>query len=905
MSRIQSSVGLITGIPIEDTVNKLMVLAAQPRTMLSNRTSDLKSQKLAITQLSTLMVALQFETKQLGATNLFESRQATSNDTAALTASVAAGKSPAIGNYLFTPVQTASSQQLLSQSFAAGETIGEGSFTFGVGGFVDKGIALQELNAGEGVTAGKIRITDRSGQSAVIDLSFARSVDDVLEAISNNSDISVTAVAAGDAFKLIDTSGGSGNLKVQEVSGGTTAADLGLAGIDVAANTATGADAFTLHADTDLSLLNDGTGVQLRSGNDLSITLADGSTLDIDLGDAKTLEDVLEEINAASPTKLTAEIGSDGNRLNLTDLTTGVGTFAVANVGAGTAADDLGLTVDAAADIITGARLASGVRDTLVSSLKGGAGLELGQVDITNRDNVTSNVDLSAAETLGQIVAAINSQAAGVTASINSSRNGITLTDTTGGSASNFVVADGDASDTATALGIAADGSATQVNSGGLHRQIISESTLLASLNGGIGIDVSDIKITGTNGVIGAVDLHKTDDNAKTVGDVISRINAMVGVGVEARINDRGDGIVLIDMVGGEGKITVTEVGNGTTARDLHLLGSSIGAEVNGELKQIIDGTATVTVSIDADDKLSDVVTKINALNRGVSASLLNEGTRQRLSLVANQSGEAHELLFDTTDTRLALQEVSHARDALLLYGTGDSGGALISSSSSTFENVVDGLNITVNQGKQSPVTVNVTSSSTSVTSNAKEFVAAYNSLRDSLDKMTAYDEATLTAGILFGSSEALQVDTNLSNVMTQRFFGVGQFQSLSEIGITINDKGKLSLDESKLTAAFNKDPDALKKLFTDKNRGIAAKVDAVVENLAGKKSVLMTRSDTLTTIIESNTDRLEKMDGQLERQRNVLLNQFALLESTIARMKDDLAALSSLQIIPALTSTR
>jgi len=37
MSRIQSSVGLITGIPIEETVNKLMAVAARPRELMVNR----------------------------------------------------------------------------------------------------------------------------------------------------------------------------------------------------------------------------------------------------------------------------------------------------------------------------------------------------------------------------------------------------------------------------------------------------------------------------------------------------------------------------------------------------------------------------------------------------------------------------------------------------------------------------------------------------------------------------------------------------------------------------------------------------------------------------------------------------------------------------------------------------
>src|SRR3970282_726960 len=102
------------------------------------------------------------------------------------------------------------------------------------------------LNGGQGVAAGKIRITDRAGNSADVDLRTARSVDDVLRAINNNADVEVPAEATGDQFRRTDTSGGSGNLRVQEVGTGTTAAGLGLSAINVAADSATGADVFAL-----------------------------------------------------------------------------------------------------------------------------------------------------------------------------------------------------------------------------------------------------------------------------------------------------------------------------------------------------------------------------------------------------------------------------------------------------------------------------------------------------------------------------------------------------------------------------------------------------------------------------------------------------------------------------------
>jgi flagellar hook-associated protein 2 len=906
MSRIQSSVGLITGIPIQDTVNKLMALATQPRTLLSNRTRQLEAEKLAVAQLTSLLVAFQFEATQLGSVSLFESRTVTSSNSDALSASLGTGGTPAVGTYLFTPVQTASTQQFLSQSFAADQLLGAGSFTFGPGGFVDQGISLDELNSGAGVRRGKIRITDRSGESAVIDLSFARTVDDVLQAINDNTDVSVSAAAAGDSFKLIDTSGGAGNLRVQEVSSGFTAADLGLAGINVAANEATGSDVLTLHAGTSLSLLNDGNGVQLRAGNELTITFADESSINVDLEDAETLGDVLDALNAASPAKLSAAIAADGNRLELSDLTAGAGEFAVESVGGGTAAEDLGLTAAASGDTITGGRLASGLRDTLVSSLQGGQGLgTLGQIDITNRNNVTSNVDLSAAETLGEIIEAINDQAVGVTAAVNAARNGILLTDTTGATTSNFIVADGDANDSATALGIVFNGAATTVNSGALRRQQIGEATLLSSLRGGAGIDVGDFIVTDSQGATGAVDLDKTGDVATTVGDVIDRINALAGVGVEARINDNGDGIVLVDTAGGTGTLSVAEVGSGTTAKDLRILGEAEEVDIEGTPTQVIDGTATTTVTIGAEDTLADLVEAINELDRGLTASLVNDGNGQRLSLSSDQSGAAGVLLLDATGSPLSLAEVSAGRDALLLYGTSGTGGALISSSTNVFGNVVDGLNVTVNAGTLSPVTVSVSASSAAVVSAAHEFVAAYNSYRDTLDDATAFNEEDLTTGILFGTTAALRVETTLANALTGRFSGVGEFTSLEAIGISLDGEGQMELDEEKLKQAFATNPAALKTLFTDETLGVSAKLEAVLEQLAAEKdSVLSIRTETLSDIIETNTERITAMDERLALQRERLLAEFFRIESVVAKMQENLSALSALQIIPPLTSS-
>jgi flagellar hook-associated protein 2 len=1036
MAGITSTTGLITGIPIQDTVDKLIAVASQPKDNLTARNKDLQSQQAATSQLSALVSAFQFEVNTIKSGGVFDSKSVTSSNTDVLGAALQKDGKPTAGTYNFRTLQTASADHLVSNAFGSVADLADsGSLSFGFGGFINTGINLSQLNGGNGLALGSLKITDRAGNSATIDLRAARTVDDVLTAINNTQGIDVTASTDGDSIKLVDNTSENGNLKVQEVAGGHTASDLGLAGINVSANSATGTDIYGIGSSTSLSSLNDGNGVELNSaGNDLHVTLADASSLDIDLGSSTTVGGVLSAVNAASPSKLSAAISADGKRLVLTDHTSGSGTFAATDSGTSKTAENLGLTTTAAGGTLNGAALVSGLSDSLLSSLRGGEGIgTLGNLTITNRGNVTSTVHLAGAETIGDVVKAINSQATGVIAAINSSRNGIVLTDTTGGSASNLIVANGDGTNSATALGIETNSAVTSVNSGSLARQTVSRATLLSSLNSGEGIDVSDIKITDSTGHVSAVDVNTLGNVAKTVGDVLDRINAATGSNVEARINDNGDGILLVDKTSGTGNLSVSEVGTGTTAADLKLLGTGVPKTVDGRQRQVIDGTSRVTVDLsdlgDAgasvtlaslnagkgvqrssfqitdsngqsavvvlgttggtftnvadvlkainatnvgvkakiDDtgngillydtaggsgtlKVQDLaggtaaadlglnktvktvsvdgtpiqaidgagtfaqsarqsgldalVARINTLKAGVTASTFFDGQSYRLSLTSDQSGAGHDLLVDGSAGGLSFTELSKSRDAAIEFGgTALGSGAVVTSPTNTFSNVVSGVDLTVNAASDQNVSVTVAASPTDITSAVQDFVDAYNSIRSALDTATDFNSTDFSTGILFGSSAALRVDQDLSHVITSQLFGVGSFSSLASVGITLDSTGKLSLNTQKLQTAFANDPTSLQKLFTDPTNGIAARFSNALNSLVGDdNSALPAQTKSLSDTISANTKKIQDMSDALDRQRQTLLNQFAALESTVATLQQNLQALSSFSAIPPLT---
>ena len=70
-----------------------------------------------------------------------------------------------------------------------------------------------------------------AAQSAEIDLRYAVTIDDVIKKINETDGVSVTAVADGDALRIVDDTGSTtSNLRIAEVNSGTTAAGLGLGG---------------------------------------------------------------------------------------------------------------------------------------------------------------------------------------------------------------------------------------------------------------------------------------------------------------------------------------------------------------------------------------------------------------------------------------------------------------------------------------------------------------------------------------------------------------------------------------------------------------------------------------------------------------------------------------------------
>lgn len=905
MGSIQASTGLISGINTQDTVDKLMQVASRPRDLLTSRIKGLQSQQAALNDLLATTIGVQLSTDRLGSVEAFNSISATSSAKDVL--SVTAGTTASPGSYTANAVQTAQASSLTSGVFtSASQTLSAGSLLVRTGGFVDTAAKLDDLRGGEGVSRGFINITDRTGATKEIDLRFAVTTEDVIKKINTTDGLKVTASLDGDQIVLKDFSGQTtSNLIVTEVGSGTTASDLGFSGVNVAANTATGTDLSYLGNNTLLPSVLDGRGLRFGSGDDLTIHLRDGSSVSVDVnsttaGEPASIGQVLARINAAGTNKFQARISSTGDSLELVDLTTGSNNFSVTSPN-GKLAEDLGWNQSVSSGTIGGSRLLSGLSGPLLSSLKGGVGLgTLGSINITNRNGTTTAVDLSSAKTLKDILGRINSANAGVVATYNSNKTGIVLQDTTGGTAANFKIANGDSTNTASHLQIEADVAKTSIDSGSLSLQFVHENTLLSNWNQGRGVNLGSFTITDTDGKSKTLNLSVV--KPKTIGDVLKAINT-AGIGVSASINKNGDGIQIIDTAGGAGELSVADTGTGKGAADLGIAGKGKIVSIDSVDKTAIQSSQNVTISIEEGKKLSEIVTSINGSSGPVKASLLTtSGNGVRLILNSSSTGLIGRVAIESDSTDLSFTNTAQARDAILAVGSSDeNGGTIISSATNTFSNAVTGLQLTINSVSTQPVTVTVSSSSSSVQKNVQAFVDQVNKVFDKIKTIASYDPATKSAGILFGSGETLRLQSTLSRFINSSTSGSTGIRSLNQLGVKFDKDGKLTFDTATFQKQLTDNQQAVQTFFTTEKTGFSARAKTVIDTLSGvDNSVLVSKTQALQNQIDSTNKRVDLLNTRLDTQRNRLLLQFQNMEKALAKLQQSQKSISGISAITA-----
>ncbi len=909
MTLLSSGVGLISGLNYTALITALTAPEQSQITTLQSQDQAVKTKQTAVTGLNAQLLSLTTSATNFGTASNFNAMTVQNTDPNQLTATVSSGATA--GTYQFQSLQLAAAQQTVSTGFANTTTqlVGAGTITISPGGQLATPTPLNLLNNGAGVPPGTIRITDRSGASANVDLSNAYTVDDVAAAINNTTGISVTASIQGDHLVLSDRSGKSlTNLSVADVGSAQTAEALGING-SVASTTLTGTSVYQAGAAFTLASLSDGNQVSLAASGQpsLRIQLTDpaATTINVDLTGAATLGDVVKDINNASNNsgKLTASIAN--GRLVLTDNTGGGGSqpLSVADLNGASVTHALGLDAAPSSNTLTGNTLVGGIDSVLLRNLRGGQGIsQLGQLSLTDRTGATATVDLSQAKSLSDVLTAINgATTAGnvklqLTASLNSAGTGIQIRDTSGSTAANLAIADVGSSTAAAQLGIAVNAAQNSIDSGSLNRQYINLGTSLATYGtGGAAVPAGAFTITDSTGHASTVNVSSS---IQTIGQLQQAIATATNNGVTLQLNSTGDGFQLVDHAGGSGQLTVSDLG-GKTAAALRVAG--VGTAGPGGLSQINSRVGT-QITVSATDTLASLAATINAAGAGVTASIINDGSTfspNRLLLTSTQTGAIGSFTVDDGGLGLGFATQTKGQNALLKVGSSTSASTFIQTSTTNqFNSVFTGLDVDLNTVGTSPAQVSVVPDNSKVAGLVQSFVTSYNSVIQQAGTLTNYNTATNTPATLQGDGNILRLSSALSDLVSNTVSGPASnaIQSLAALGVSVNQDGTLALDSTVLSQQIAQNPTAVGNFFTDANNGFATKLKNTINAFTDPTSGALTQEGTslqaTSTSIES---RITSLNAILSARQQTLATTFVHLEQTLASLRSQQSAMASL----------
>lgn len=242
-----------------------------------------------------------------------------------------------------------------------------------------------------------------------------------------------------------------------------------------------------------------------------------------------------------------------------------------------------------------------------------------------------------------------------------------------------------------------------------------------------------------------------------------------------------------------------------------------------------------VTVTIgSSNNTLAGVRDAINASNSSVSASIVNDGTANRLVITSKDTGEVNSLKISVADddtnnidaaglSRLAydptastgsgknLTQMQAAKNAIL-----DIDGIAVVKAGNTITDAIEGvtLNLLATSNSNS-INLGVATNQDKIKESVTAFVDAYNKLNDTLRSLTKYDETGRASGVLLGDATARSVINQIKTVMTNAITSSGAVNSLSQIGVSFQRDGKLTLDATKLASAVTTNFSDIATLFS------------------------------------------------------------------------------------------
>lgn len=326
---------------------------------------------------------------------------------------------------------------------------------------------------------------------------------------------------------------------------------------------------------------------------------------------------------------------------------------------------------------------------------------------------------------------------------------------------------------------------------------------------------------------------------------------------------------------------------------------SSYSAVVADRTAAVGAGTMTLTVggvakaiTIGAtNNSLDGLADAINASGAGVTASIIADEGGHRL-ILKGPSGEANAFTL-TADAGADPGLAAFATGGGMTQGQSAANaeftidGVAFSRASNIIDDVVPGMSLTLKKAAPGqPVDIGASRPLDMIKQTVGDFVSVYNQLKKSLS----------AASSLSGSTTSLrELERELSSLIGKVISSHGSINKLTDIGISTNKDGLLTVDDKKLTRVLASDAGAVEALFNPRrdathnettDPGIAFVLDAIRDKAVATDGVIDRVTKSLTDQKEALADQLEKIETRENAYYKRLEKQYGALDARLAAFK-------------------
>jgi flagellar hook-associated protein 2 len=322
------------------------------------------------------------------------------------------------------------------------------------------------------------------------------------------------------------------------------------------------------------------------------------------------------------------------------------------------------------------------------------------------------------------------------------------------------------------------------------------------------------------------------------------------------------------------------------------------------------DGTPRVSVPLKAGATVDDAVA---AINGSTTAQMFAVNVNGKLVLSAKATGDSSG--FQISGAGIGAQEERVAG----LNAKVTINGQLYERQTNTITDALPGLSITLKGKTSATDTVGLTvgtpgADKDKIVAKVKSFVTAYNDLvtttrADITEKPIAKASTTadIQKGTLFGDSGLSTMLSQFRTTLSSAVNGLSGLTSMSDIGIstgaasaTISQDsldGKLTIDEDKLRAALDSNPQGVRALLggVSGTNGFSQAFGSILSNYQGSGGLIQARITSANKDLTDLAGKLTKFDTRMDSRQALLQKQFTAMEQALSQSNSAGSNLASL----------